>query len=853
MFDGGADILGWLAETYDIPLNRDRVKGHREWNATACPGNQLFDRLGRLIDQAGGSGGDPTPTPDPTWDVAIEVRYLGLENAHTEGAGADLADAFAGERFQAEIVITNRSDGVIRDVELGYQIEEPFIRATNYVIHTDHPAHDVSSWVVNDADGAEGQPPRDGLGSSGRLIMHAFSPNESKRVLLELEAMEYSIGRVDHPDVRGWLRNATDVYGVQESFSSEPATNRIGGNVRAYAEMDVLSASEWMFDSSADAGELEGWSACDVGHHATLAQNIGAGMLALEVTGDDACVTSPPWTSIDAGDFDQLVIGLRSYEGPHLAALFWGAPGEGAHLDRMASFEARGDGVVETLVVPVGLVSTWSGAIGMLRIDPLEGAAPSAAEGAWHDIDFVFAQSSTSGSTSSVTRDFVDQPPVALVDRGGGDDPGAGPDDPGGQSPGEIDPDDPGQTGTPDRTRSPAATAADDQAVEVRGCSQGGGPGASWWLFVVAVVLVAQARRRTSGELGARSPRLLTSTLLIGLVSACSDDTPAADDGADDPVVLDVASDLNRPDVPSAGDAEVDALPDADPDVEPDVDPDADSDLPQDAESDADPDAETDPDADSAPDTEPDAETDPDIDLDAELDRDSDADASTDPEEEVLCSFEFPPGGETDMEYIDAGCPAPERLWPDIEIESYAQIPRLDELDFSAVTPNEGVTYWELRFVSFDTETVMGSAGTLCADAAEPVECRLAFGRLLAAEGFGPPCPPALCRYYVAVNAGDLNYTITDAANFVAFLNVIDSPQEAALVAFANDFNWRVTDVTRGGVRESGGCGYELLLSETVAFCAPIIVDRVHVLVHSDGRFEPLRRQVAESICRACF
>lgn len=39
--EGTAKILGWLGKTYNIPLNRDKVKGHGERASTPCPGKVL--------------------------------------------------------------------------------------------------------------------------------------------------------------------------------------------------------------------------------------------------------------------------------------------------------------------------------------------------------------------------------------------------------------------------------------------------------------------------------------------------------------------------------------------------------------------------------------------------------------------------------------------------------------------------------------------------------------------------------------------------------------------------------------------------------------------------------------------
>ena len=44
-------ILSWVVDTYDIPLDRGVIRGHREWpeQSTACPGQTLLSRLDELL------------------------------------------------------------------------------------------------------------------------------------------------------------------------------------------------------------------------------------------------------------------------------------------------------------------------------------------------------------------------------------------------------------------------------------------------------------------------------------------------------------------------------------------------------------------------------------------------------------------------------------------------------------------------------------------------------------------------------------------------------------------------------------------------------------------------------------
>jgi hypothetical protein len=56
---GSANLLRWLHQKNPaIKLNRDDIKGHRQYAATACPGNALYDQLGGIVTLARNGGCD---------------------------------------------------------------------------------------------------------------------------------------------------------------------------------------------------------------------------------------------------------------------------------------------------------------------------------------------------------------------------------------------------------------------------------------------------------------------------------------------------------------------------------------------------------------------------------------------------------------------------------------------------------------------------------------------------------------------------------------------------------------------------------------------------------------------------
>lgn len=489
--DAASRLMAWIKDTYDIPWNRNSIKGHREWpgQTTSCPGSNLLAKLDSLMNQAANGGAQEK------YDVPIKVSWVeGTGNLHEQGTGANIADIFPGQKFQAEIRVTNNNSEPLRGVQLGYLIERPHIVATNYTIQTDHPAKDKTSWMTNSADEAPENPAKDALGKTGVLTMHAFGAGETKRVLIDLEAKHYSVGAVDHPDVRGWIKHIDDVYGEQNEWNEEPAVKKTDKLLQAYAQIDVLSYDEWQFDGGEEE-DTEGWSKCEGASIDKFKTNPSVGALASHITGDSACIQTPSWAKIDAGRWDQLVLRARAHDGEHTKAIYWARAGEQFSEDRAVYFKDPGDGEFNALVVPMREHPQWQGEVTAIRIDLLEGA-PAADASGWSDIDALFFQSSQESKTNSRREEFVTSPAVALLDVGGMD----------GDVVVEPDPDvDPGNGGGQQQDPKGDEETEDTQiAVNNGGCSSTGKGDApvsnGSWLLLLAGGLIFARRRRALRE-----------------------------------------------------------------------------------------------------------------------------------------------------------------------------------------------------------------------------------------------------------------------------------------------------------------------------------------------------------------
>lgn len=508
-----AEILQWVHDTHGVPLNRDSVRGHREWpgQSTQCPGNQGLGQLDEIIGRAAdGDTPEPEPEPDPEYDVDLSISIDGLDNFYTQGTSESVPDAFGGEEFSAHLLITNNSSDPIRGVSLGYAFDSSALEATDYVIETDHPDYDQSSWTINSANDAPENPATDALGDSGTLTMHAFSPGETKRVAIKMNATQYNIGVQPFPEagIQAWMHHIDDVYETQDGYDDDPDTNLVGDLLRSYQRIDILSPQEWLFQAG-HGEDLEGWTGGE--YYEELSLNTNHDALALNASDAGASILSPQWTAIDADRFDEMILRVRSHDGLHTKALYWKGDGQEFDDARSLRFEADGDGEFHTLVVPVGEHREWSGTVERLLLVHPEDLSIEEDDSGWYDVDHIYFQDQAAGITSSDHLGVIDEPPVSLVDSGG-DGPGAPDMDTGGSDPdtpgGDHDSDDDGEIGdhdSDDDAEHPetemglfSANANPDQISVNDGCAAVGStqtPPTTWLLMLLALGLVALRRR----------------------------------------------------------------------------------------------------------------------------------------------------------------------------------------------------------------------------------------------------------------------------------------------------------------------------------------------------------------------
>lgn len=406
--NAGKKILDWIRTEYNIAWDRDHVKGHREWPGqnTNCPGDNLLNRLSDLM----AGGGTPT---DPGSDAPVEVEANllmsnTLQDMLTQGSSRALLDALPGTTFQAELVITNNSSEPIRNVMLGYSIEEPFIQSSSYVIQSDAPLKDRTTWMTNDADAAEENPAKDAFGASGELVMYAFAAGETKRVLVDLEAHQYSLGSTDHPDIRTWIKHIDDLYEGQDEWDQTPALNNTGSSdlLQASSEIDIPSPQQWLFDAG-EAEQAEGWQDCS---SIIKPLNVDTELSALLLPLSEGCITAPSWTAIDASTFDTFILRAAKNDAATTLKITWSAnqdlsSSSNIYVD-ISSLASEKD-----IVIPMSEQPTWTGTIKALKIEALtKESTPSDMLA----IDSIFFQEGQGRTTSSNIEIYIDAPYVVV-------------------------------------------------------------------------------------------------------------------------------------------------------------------------------------------------------------------------------------------------------------------------------------------------------------------------------------------------------------------------------------------------------------------------------------------------------
>ncbi|TNF36461.1 MAG: hypothetical protein EP329_05245, partial [Deltaproteobacteria bacterium] len=352
-----AGVLTWLnahAAAYGFERTVPSENWHWEW-------------------WGGGPGGGPCSPDYP--EMTIEVKTYPptgqTANFATEGSSSGTMDLWVGQEFVTEVIIRNAPSGAATsttDSAIAWVwFESPYLEPVSYHIYTDYPNFDAQTWKLSVADGYTQNPDKANPPANGKYYIEQFAPGEGKKIAFVTRAVGYSIGKVDHPDVRAWIQHVAGYYGEQTSWNDAVETNHAGGLLRAYKQHDVFARDRWDFDGP-DAADTEGWA---VGHAVSSLAIVPADdQLAVQLAGSDPYIVNTR-ARIDAGAKKALELTLRSNGGPRLAQVFFKTAADNAWNEaKSEQLIVPGGGQMQVVHADFSGNPAWTGTVTALRFDP---------------------------------------------------------------------------------------------------------------------------------------------------------------------------------------------------------------------------------------------------------------------------------------------------------------------------------------------------------------------------------------------------------------------------------------------------------------------------------------------------
>jgi hypothetical protein len=183
------------------------------------------------------------PVTYPQMTIASSIVSISGQSRDfcKQGKSAGIFDWRRGQTTTARIDVKNSGTEKAQNVEVGIWAEEPYVEITSWNIYTNWKQG--GSFVLNDTDAMQSMP-HESPGKSFTLNLGGIAPGETKRVKLKVAARLFSVGAVDHPDVRGWIKSVDGYYSKKDFHA--PFDNvkgyqkQNGGDLRAYTQTDVL-------------------------------------------------------------------------------------------------------------------------------------------------------------------------------------------------------------------------------------------------------------------------------------------------------------------------------------------------------------------------------------------------------------------------------------------------------------------------------------------------------------------------------------------------------------------------------------------------------------------------------------
>jgi hypothetical protein len=194
----------------------------------------------------GGPGGGPC-VDKPTYPVlTIESRGVTITGQDRDlcllEGSTGIFDLWKGQQVEVQVDVKNSGTAVGHNVSVSLWAEKPYLSVASWNILSDWKAS--GAFKTNDMDATQ-KVPHDNPGQSFQLNLGSLSPDETKRIKLAVSGAAFSLGVVDHPDLRAWVAHVDDFY-EKKDYASAPTANvsgyqkQNGGDLKTAFSADVL-------------------------------------------------------------------------------------------------------------------------------------------------------------------------------------------------------------------------------------------------------------------------------------------------------------------------------------------------------------------------------------------------------------------------------------------------------------------------------------------------------------------------------------------------------------------------------------------------------------------------------------
>lgn len=191
-----------------------------------------------------------------------------------------------------------------------------------------------------------------------------------------------------------------------------------------------------------------------------------------------------------------------------------------------------------------------------------------------------------------------------------------------------------------------------------------------------------------------------------------------------------------------------------------------------------------------------------------------------------------------------------------VDFDAYEPLPPLDELEFPETAAGDDVVYWELRRSwdpgSPENDEVLLTGGFLSRGDLD-AELLATFDSTSSFDGFANhSCLPASCpAYLVSIDKRGSVDIWDEPEGMQSILPPLESVAEAALIAFAFDYEW-FPSIERGAFRRVDDT-WELVVTKVVEFCDPVRTDRFLLGIEDGGQVAILKQEEYQSSDGVCI